>query len=100
MNDIYMNMHQLAGPDKLHDMNKNKVKNDREALKAVAKEMESIFAYNMIKAMRETTNTLSKNNLGGKIYMSLFDMELAKLLSERGLGLKDLLLKQLENSVK
>ncbi len=64
MNDIYMNLHQLSGSDMLHGINKNNVGNDKEALKTVAKEMESIFAYNMIKAMRETTNTLSKNNLG------------------------------------
>jgi len=71
---------------------------DPEALKTVAKEMEANFAYQMIKAMRETTKTLSGNNLGGSVYLSLFDMELARLFAERGLGLQDILLKELNNS--
>jgi Rod binding domain-containing protein len=68
---------------------------DPEAVKIVAKEMERLFSYEMIKAMRETTGMSSKNDLGGSTYMSMFDMELAKLFSERGLGLQDILLKGL-----
>jgi murein DD-endopeptidase MepM/ murein hydrolase activator NlpD len=71
---------------------------DPEALKTVAKEMEANFAYQMIKAMRETTQTLSGNNLGGSEYLSLFDMELARIFAERGLGLQDILFKELNNS--
>jgi Rod binding domain-containing protein len=67
---------------------------DPEAVKIVAKEMERLFSYEMIKAMRETTVS-SKNDLGGSTYMSMFDMELAKLFSERGLGLQDILLQGL-----
>ena len=72
-----------------------------EALKAVAKEMETNFAYQMIKTMRETTKTLSGDNLGGSVYLSLFDMELARLFAERGLGLQDTIFKELsDNSIK
>ncbi|MEW6569690.1 MAG: M23 family metallopeptidase [Nitrospirota bacterium] len=66
-------------------------RNDSEAVKAVAKEMEALFAYELIKAMRETTEISSKNNLGEDVYMSMFDMELARLFAERGLGLQDIL---------
>lgn len=61
-----------------------------EAVKEVAKEMESLFAYELIKAMRRTT---SQEGLGGDTYMSLFDMEVARLLAERGLGLQDMLVR-------
>jgi len=75
-----------------------KNRKDPEALKAAAKEMETNFAYQMIKTMRETTNTLSENNLGGSVYLSLFDMELARIFAERGLGLQDIIFKELSNN--
>jgi murein DD-endopeptidase MepM/ murein hydrolase activator NlpD len=71
-------------------------RNDPEAIKAVAKEMEALFAYELIKAMRKTTNEGTSNGLGKDTYMSMFDMELARLMSERGLGLQDMLLKELK----
>jgi murein DD-endopeptidase MepM/ murein hydrolase activator NlpD len=80
------------------DIEEYRGRNDPEAIKAVAKEMEALFAYEMIKAMRETTNMSSKESLGKDIYMSLFDTELARLLTERGLGLKDMLRKELNRA--
>lgn len=71
-------------------------RNDPEAIKAVAKEMEALFAYELIKAMRKTTNTETSDGLGKDTYMTMFDMELARLMSERGLGLQDMLLKELK----
>jgi len=70
---------------------------DPEAMKAVAKEMEAMFAYEMIKVMRETVGKLSKETLGGDTYMSMFDLELSKLFAERGLGLQDMFLRGLKN---
>jgi len=68
---------------------------DPEAIKAVAREMESLFAYEMIKAMRSASDTSAagKNGLGGEMYGSLFDMELARLMSSRGLGLQEMILR-------
>jgi|SRR3989304_6355202 len=71
-------------------------RNDPEAIKAVAKEMEALFAYELIKAMRKTINAETSDSLGKDTYMSMFDMELARLMSERGLGLQDMLLKGLK----
>ena len=72
---------------------------DPEAMKAVAKEMESLFAYEMIKVMRETTDDASsEGTLGKSTYSSMFDMELSKLFAQRGLGLQDMLLKGIKNS--
>jgi len=65
---------------------------DRNAdIKKAAKEMEALFAFQLIKVMRETANALSseEKGLGSDTYMSLFDMEVSKLFAERGLGLQD-----------
>lgn len=78
-----MNIQQLNG------------KNDPKALEKVAKEMEANFAYQLIKTMRESTEMFSKESLGGNTFMSMFDLELSGVIAERGLGLKDMLLKQL-----
>jgi murein DD-endopeptidase MepM/ murein hydrolase activator NlpD len=67
---------------------------DPAAMQAVAKELEALFAYEMIKAMRETSD-MSKGGFGKDTYMSLFDMELAKVFADKGLGLKELLFKGL-----
>lgn len=71
-----------------------KGRRDREALEVAAREMESLFAYELIKAMREASQELTRG-LGNGFYMSLFDMELARLMAEKGLGLKEILLKGL-----
>lgn len=67
---------------------------DPEAVKIVAREMESLFAYELLKAMRQDQE--STEGLGKGLYQSLFDMELARLMADRGLGLKEILLKGLE----
>ncbi len=67
---------------------------DPEALRAVAREMESLFAYEMVKAMRATAGgAASGKGFGGDVYGSLFDMELARVISARGLGLQEILLR-------
>ena len=70
----------------------------KEDLKKVAKEMESLFAFQLLKVMRETADSISteKKGNGHDTYMSLFDMEVSKLLSERGLGLQDAIVKGFE----
>ncbi len=57
----------------------------------VAKDMESLFAYQMLKVMRETSESISteKKGPGHNTYMSMFDMELSKLMADKGLGLQD-----------
>jgi len=56
--------------------------------------MESLFAYEMVKAMRTTAGgAASGKGFGGDVYGSLFDMELARVISSRGLGLQEILLR-------
>jgi len=70
---------------------------DPAAMKAMAKEMEAMFAYEMIKVMRETSDMSAKGSLGKDTYMSLFDQEISRILAERGLGLRDMLEKGLQH---
>jgi Rod binding domain-containing protein len=72
-------------------------RSDPAAVKAAARELESVFAYEMIKAMRATTGLSKESGLGADTYRSMFDMELARVVSERGLGLQEMMLKGLEN---
>ena len=71
-------------------------KQDPEAVKKAAREMESLFAYEMIKAMRATTGDAEKKGLGKDTYMTMFDMELSKLFAERGLGLQEMFSKGIQ----
>lgn len=86
---------QSQGISGLQDLEALKGRKDPEAVKIAAMEMESLFAYELIKAMREASQESTKG-LGSDIYMSLFDMELARLMADRGLGLKEVLLKELD----
>jgi murein DD-endopeptidase MepM/ murein hydrolase activator NlpD len=66
-------------------------------LKAAAKELESLFIYELLKEMRQTTQGgLLGKGLGNEVYSSLFDMEIARLFAQRGFGLADLILKQMD----
>jgi len=76
------------------------VDNQKEEFKKVAKEMESLFAYQLLKIMRETTGYMSDDNKenGKDTYMSLFDVEVSKLFADRGLGMQDSIINWLERS--
>ncbi len=78
--------------------NQKSVENQLADHKKVAKEMESLFAYQLIKIMRETANSISseKKGFGHNTYMSMFDMEISRLFAERGLGLQDAIVNWLE----
>ncbi len=73
---------------------------DPEAMRAAVREMESLFAYEMVKAMRSASGTSAAGaaGFGGDVYGTLFDMELARILSSKGLGLQEMLLKGLGQS--
>lgn len=68
----------------------------KERLKGAVKDLEALFFYEILKEMRQSTEGgfLGKG-MGNDIFGSLFDMEMAKLFSERGLGLGEIILKQI-----
>ncbi|MFN3396769.1 MAG: peptidoglycan DD-metalloendopeptidase family protein [Thermodesulfovibrionales bacterium] len=85
-------MHGIEGTPLFSGLENLRGRKDAEAIKLAAKELESLFAYELIKAMRQASEESSKG-MGSDVYTSLFDMELARLMAERGLGLREMLLK-------
>ena len=71
--------------------------NDRKKeIKEVAKEMEATFVMELLKSMRKNTGGgLAGESSEGETYTSMYDMELARTLSERGIGLQDMIVKGL-----
>lgn len=67
---------------------------ERQKLARACEEFEAIFIEQMLKAMRRTVE--SSESRQESIYRSLFDEEVSKVLARRGLGLKELLLGNLE----
>jgi flagellar protein FlgJ len=65
-------------------------------LKTAVTEFEALFIYQLLKEMRQSTpgDFLGKG-LGHDIYNSLFDMEVARLIAGRGLGLGEMILRQM-----
>jgi Rod binding domain-containing protein len=66
----------------------------------VAREMESLFAYQLLKIMRQASDGISaeKKGMGYNTYMSMFDMEISRMMSERGMGLQDAIVQWLERT--
>jgi flagellar protein FlgJ len=75
-------------------------KNHKPEIKKVAKEMEALFVYQLLKVMRETTEGMSPDNkgLGNETYTGLFDMEVSRVMAERGVGIQDKIVKWLERN--
>jgi flagellar protein FlgJ len=75
---------------------------DRPALQKGVEEFESFFLYFMLKVMRESVpqTSLFGGGPAQEIYTSLFDEEISKAMAVRGgLGLSDLLLKELSSPI-
>ncbi|GFM49494.1 flagellar rod assembly protein/muramidase FlgJ [Pseudomonas cichorii] len=80
---------------------KNGDKDNPENLKKVAREFESLFVSQMLKAMRSANEVLAKDNplntAATRQYQDMYDQQLAVTLSTRanGIGLQDVLMRQL-----
>jgi len=69
-------------------------------LKETAKELEALFFFEILKELRKTSQGgLLGKGLGNDVYTSLFDMELARLLAGRGVGLKEMIQKKVEDQL-
>ena len=86
-----------ADPKALGDLKRRAVEDPQGALGAVAKQFETLLLDMMMKSMRKAApgNSLLDNE-GSRLFTSLLDQEFTRKLSEQGgLGLADLLVKQL-----
>src|SRR4030095_3739716 len=73
------------------------------ALKEAARQFESLFTQMLLKSMREANKSFGEDSLFGSdqadMYQDMFDDQIAMQLSKgKGLGLADMLIKQLAGS--
>lgn len=70
--------------------------NSPEALKATAKQFEAMFVNMMLKSMRDAT---PQDGIGdseqGKMFTSMLDEQLSQKIANRGIGLADMLVRQM-----
>lgn len=71
-----------------------------EAIKAVSKQFEAIFMNMMLKSMREASSPQDNpfDNEQSRTFTSMLDQQLSSNLSSKGLGLADVLAKQLSKN--
>ncbi|HYD79792.1 MAG TPA: flagellar assembly peptidoglycan hydrolase FlgJ [Paucimonas sp.] len=75
-------------------------RNSPEALKAAAKQFEAVFMNMMLKSMREATPQDGMfDNDQSRMFTSMLDQQLSQTLASRGVGLADVLIRQLSNAV-
>lgn len=68
----------------------------QDALRAAAKQFEAVFTQMVLKSMRDATPQDGLfDNEQTKLYMSMMDQQLAQQMSSRGIGLADVMVRQL-----
>src|SRR3989304_4028556 len=71
-----------------------------QALKAAAQQFETVFMNMMLKSMREATPQDGMfDSEQTKMFTGMLDQQLAQNLSSRGIGLADIMAKQLSRSL-
>jgi flagellar protein FlgJ len=86
-----------ADPQSIGDLKRRAVEDPEGSLKLVAQQFEQLLLDMMMKSMRRAAPGESQfDNEGSRMFTSLLDQEFSRKLSEQGgLGLADLLVKQL-----
>lgn len=74
--------------------------NSPEALKETARQFEALFMNMVMKSMREATPQDGVfNSEQSKMYTAMLDQQMSQNMAKRGVGLADVLIRQLSNSV-
>ncbi len=73
-------------------------KGGSKELEKACEKFEALFVYYMLKVMRETVpkSGLLDGGFANSVYTSLFDEKVAEEVAKRGVGIKSVLLRQLE----
>ena len=106
MNAIDLNTQNIPEQAKKAEVVPKQKKDDLKKIKKACKDFESIFAYYLLKTMRQSIpkSTTGLSNLSGKdTYNMIVDQKLAEELSNKGngLGLQKVLFEQLtKNQIK
>jgi flagellar protein FlgJ len=84
----------------LNNLKQAAKENSPEAIKGVAKQFEAIFMNMMLKSMREASSSQDNpfDNEQSRTFTSMLDQQLSSNLASKGLGLADILAKQLSKS--
>lgn len=83
----------------LNNLKQAAKENSPEAIKGVAKQFEAIFMNMMLKSMREATPQDSLlDNDQSRTFISMLDQQLTNNLASKGLGLADVLARQLSKT--
>ena len=76
--------------------NQSRAGNNTGTLQAAAKQFEAVFTQMVLKSMRDATPSDGMfDNEQTKLYMSMMDQQLSQQLSSRGIGLADVMIRQL-----
>lgn len=70
------------------------------ALKEAAQQFEALFIQMMLKSMRQATpqDGLLDGGSDGQIYTAMLDQQLSQVMSQKGMGLADMMLQQLKTT--
>ncbi|SFN70678.1 flagellar assembly peptidoglycan hydrolase FlgJ [Nitrosospira briensis] len=75
-------------------------KTDQAALEAAAKQFEALFMNMMLKSMRDATPKDSLvDSEQSRLYISMLDQQLSQSMSSNGIGLADIMIRQLRHGV-
>lgn len=84
----------------LSELRQSAKQNSPEALKAAAKQFEALFMNMMLKSMRQASPQDGVfDNEQSRMYTSMLDQQLSQNLATRGVGLADVLTRQLSSTV-
>lgn len=99
MNSIDLSSKLAIDANNLGDLKMSARENSPEAIKEVAKQFEAIFMNMMLKSMRDATPQDSPfENEQTRTFTSMLDQQLSSSLTSKGLGLADVLAKQLSKT--
>lgn len=83
----------------LESLKQSARQNSPDSLKAAAKQFEALFMNMIMKSMREATPQDGiLDNQQTKMYTSMLDQQLSQNLASRGIGLADVLIRQLSSN--
>lgn len=70
---------------------------DNSGREKVCKEFESFMIYSMLKYMEKTTKISPRQGYAEESYMAIVYEKVADFLAEKGIGIKDMLMKYTDN---
>lgn len=98
-NGIGSNASFAIDPKELNSLRQSARENTPEALKAAATQFEGLFINMVMKSMRDATPKDGvMDNEQSKMFTSMLDQQLSQNLAKRGVGLADVLIRQLSNN--